>query len=60
MVCAFVNDDLSRTVLTDLAANGTQVLAMRCAGYNNVDLQAAKELGIRVVRVPAYSPEAVA
>lgn len=33
---------------------------MRCAGYNNVDLQAAKDLGIRVVRVPAYSPEAVA
>ena len=60
VVCAFVNDDLSRAVLTDLAANGTQVLAMRCAGYNNVDLQAAKELGIRVVRVPAYSPEAVA
>ena len=60
VVCAFVNDDLSRPVLADLAANGTKVLAMRCAGYNNVDLAAAKELGIRVVRVPAYSPEAVA
>ena len=59
-VCAFVNDDLSRAVLTDLAANGTKLLAMRCAGYNNVDLDAAKELGITVVRVPAYSPEAVA
>lgn len=60
IVCGFVNDDLSRPVLTDLAANGTKVLAMRCAGYNNVDLVAAKELGLRVVRVPAYSPEAVA
>ncbi|MBP9569379.1 MAG: 2-hydroxyacid dehydrogenase, partial [Aeromonadaceae bacterium] len=60
VVCAFVNDDLSRPVLAELAANGTRVLAMRCAGYNNVDLQAAKDLGIRVVRVPAYSPEAVA
>ncbi|WP_024870598.1 2-hydroxyacid dehydrogenase [Tolumonas lignilytica] len=60
VVCAFVNDDLSRPVLTDLANNGTRLLAMRCAGYNNVDLIAAKELGITVVRVPAYSPEAVA
>ncbi|MFC3913680.1 2-hydroxyacid dehydrogenase [Pseudaeromonas sharmana] len=60
VVCAFVNDDLGRDVLSELAANGTKVLAMRCAGYNNVDLQAAKALGLRVVRVPAYSPEAVA
>ena len=60
VVCAFVNDDLSRPVLAELAANGTRVVAMRCAGYNNVDLQAAQDLGIRVVRVPAYSPEAVA
>ena len=60
MVCAFVNDDLSRPVLTDLVNNGTRLLAMRCAGYNNVDLVAAKELGLTVVRVPAYSPEAVA
>ena len=60
VVCACVNDDLGRDVLTELATNGTKVLAMRCAGYNNVDLQAAKELGLRVVRVPAYSPEAVA
>ncbi len=60
VVCAFVNDDLGRDVLTELATNGTKVLAMRCAGYTNVDLQAAKELGLRVVRVPAYSPEAVA
>ena len=60
VVCAFVNDDISRAVLTDLANNGTKLLAMRCAGYNNVDLQAAKELGIKVLRVPAYSPEATA
>ena len=60
VVCAFVNDDISRAVLTDLANNGTKLLAMRCAGYNNVDLVAAKELGLKVVRVPAYSPEAVA
>ncbi|MBB6054790.1 2-hydroxyacid dehydrogenase [Tolumonas osonensis] len=60
VVCAFVNDDLSRPVLTDLVNNGTRLLAMRCAGYNNVDLAAAKELGLTVVRVPAYSPEAVA
>ncbi len=60
VVCAFVNDDLSAEVLRELAANGTKVLAMRCAGYNNVDLQAAAALGLQVVRVPAYSPEAVA
>lgn len=59
-VCAFVNDDLSRPVLKELAEHGTRLLAMRCAGYNNVDLDAAKEFGITVVRVPAYSPEAVA
>ena len=60
VVCLFVNDDADREVLTELAANGTKVIALRCAGYNNVDLAAAKELGLKVVRVPAYSPEAVA
>ncbi|SHE65961.1 D-lactate dehydrogenase [Vibrio gazogenes DSM 21264] len=60
VVCAFVNDDLSEPVLQTLAANGTRLLAMRCAGYNNVDLEAAKKHNITVVRVPAYSPEAVA
>ncbi|MGL5029866.1 MAG: 2-hydroxyacid dehydrogenase [Aeromonas sp.] len=60
VVCVFVNDDADRDVLTELAANGTQVIALRCAGYNNVDLVAAKELGLKVVRVPAYSPEATA
>ncbi|MCO7261463.1 2-hydroxyacid dehydrogenase [Dickeya zeae] len=59
-VCIFVNDEAGREVLTELANNGINILALRCAGFNNVDLEAARELGIRVVRVPAYSPEAVA
>ncbi len=59
-VCAFVNDDLSAGVLERLAAAGTRCIAMRCAGFNNVDLDAAKRLGLDVVRVPAYSPNAVA
>lgn len=59
-VCAFVNDDLSAPVLTQLSAMGIEMIALRCAGFNNVDLTAAKELSIRVARVPAYSPEAVA
>lgn len=60
VVCLFVNDEADRTILTELAENGTRVIALRCAGYNNVDLVAARELGLKVVRVPAYSPEAVA
>lgn len=60
VVCAFVNDDLSRPILEQLADAGVGLLAMRCAGFNNVDLDAARELGIDVVRVPAYSPYAVA
>lgn len=60
VVCAFVNDVLSRPTLDTLAAGGTKLIALRCAGYNNVDLEAARELGLTVVRVPAYSPHAVA
>ncbi|GAD89553.1 D-lactate dehydrogenase [Vibrio halioticoli NBRC 102217] len=60
VVCAFVNDDLSRPVLEQLAARDVKMIAMRCAGFNNVDLDAAKELGIQVARVPGYSPEAIA
>ncbi|MDE1225968.1 2-hydroxyacid dehydrogenase [Vibrio aestuarianus] len=60
VVCAFVNDDLSRTVLEQLAVRGVKMIAMRCAGFNNVDLDAAKEFGITVARVPAYSPESIA
>jgi len=59
-VCAFVNDDLSRPTLERLASHGVALIAMRCAGYNNVDLAAAAELDLSVVRVPAYSPHAVA
>ncbi|EGU36375.1 D-lactate dehydrogenase [Vibrio ichthyoenteri ATCC 700023] len=60
IVCAFVNDDLSRPVLEELASRGIKMIALRCAGFNNVDLAAAKELGMVVARVPAYSPEAIA
>ncbi|MGI2258770.1 2-hydroxyacid dehydrogenase [Shewanella sp. GXUN23E] len=60
VICAFVNDDLSAPVLEELAAHGTRVIAMRCAGFNNVDLETAKRLGMQVVNVPAYSPESVA
>ncbi|MGB1972658.1 MAG: 2-hydroxyacid dehydrogenase [Vibrio toranzoniae] len=60
VVCAFVNDDLSRDVLKILAQGGTKLIAMRCAGFDKVDLDAAKAFGLQVVRVPAYSPESVA
>ncbi|MUK48832.1 2-hydroxyacid dehydrogenase [Aliivibrio fischeri] len=60
VVCAFVNDDLSAPVLEILAKQGTKLIAMRCAGFDRVDLEAAKKLGMQVVRVPAYSPEAIA
>ena len=60
VVSAFVNDRLDAAVLRQLAEGGTRLVALRCAGFNQVDLAAAAELGIRVVRVPAYSPYAVA
>ena len=60
VVCAFINDDLSAPVLQQLAAGGTRLIALRSAGYNHVDLQAAQQLGLSVVRVPAYSPFAIA
>lgn len=59
-ICAFVNDDLSEPVLKQLHALGIKYIAMRCAGFNNIDLFCAKSLGFTIVRVPAYSPEAVA
>ncbi|MBE2898693.1 2-hydroxyacid dehydrogenase [Pasteurellaceae bacterium 20609_3] len=59
-VCIFVNDVADRRVLERLKALGVGIVALRCAGFNNVDIEAAAELGIKVVRVPAYSPEAVA
>lgn len=60
IVCAFVNDDLSRDVLEQLAVRGIKMIVLRCAGFNNVDLTAAEEFGMQVARVPAYSPEAIA
>lgn len=59
-ICVFVHDDLNADVLELLAKNGTRIVALRCAGFNNVDLPAAERLDIRVARVPAYSPHAVA
>lgn len=59
-VCVFVHDPLDRATLEILHKGGTRFVALRCAGFNNVDLDAAHELGISVARVPAYSPYAVA
>ncbi|MEK6555199.1 MAG: 2-hydroxyacid dehydrogenase, partial [Bdellovibrionota bacterium] len=59
-VCAFVNDRLDEKTLQALSAGGTQLIALRSAGFNHVDLAAAQTLGLRVVRVPEYSPHAVA
>ena len=60
VVCAFVNDDLSAPVLKELALQGVELIAMRCAGFDRVDLGIAENLDLQVVRVPAYSPESVA
>jgi len=59
-VCLFVNDRADAAVLKALAAGGTRLLALRCAGFNNVDLQAAAQCGVKVVRVVSYSPYSVA
>ena len=59
-VCAFVNDELGDDCLAELAALGIHTVALRCAGFNNVDLDAAAAHDITVVRVPRYSPEGVA
>lgn len=59
-LCLFVNDSADREVLQALKSNGIQLILLRCAGFNNVDIVVAAELGIKVLRVPAYSPEAVA
>jgi D-lactate dehydrogenase len=60
VVCVFVNDKVDRECLGLLAGRGVRMVALRCAGFNNVDLDAARKLGVRVVRVPAYSPHSVA
>ena len=59
-VCIFVHDSLDEPTLKALREGGTTLVALRCAGFNNVDLSAAEKLGIHVVRVPEYSPYAVA
>ncbi len=59
-VCIFVNDQLNAQAIEALAAGGTKLIALRCAGFNNVDLEAAEQHGLTVARVPAYSPHAVA
>lgn len=58
-VCAFVNDQIDKEVVEQIHQQGIELIAMRCAGYNNVDLKEAHEK-IKVVRVPAYSPHAIA
>lgn len=60
IVSCFVLDNLSAQILEQLAAGGTKLIALRSVGYDHVDLEAAKRLGIQVVNVPAYSPSAVA
>ena len=60
VVCIFVNDDVDAELIQHLKDNGVRLIALRCAGYNNVDIAAAQRAGIAVVRVPAYSPHAVA
>lgn len=60
VVCVFVNDVLSSEVLAELAGSGIKLIALRCAGFNNVDLEATTRHGITVARVPAYSPNSVA
>jgi D-lactate dehydrogenase len=59
-VCVFVNDQVNAAVIARLHSLGVRLIALRCAGYNNVDLSAATKQGVTVVRVPAYSPYAVA
>ena len=59
-VVVFVNDNIDEEILKALSKIGISLIALRCAGYNNVDLEAAKKYGIKIVRVPAYSPHAVA
>ena len=59
-ICVFVNDLAAASTVTRLAALGVRVTALRCAGFNNVDVETANGVGVAVVRVPAYSPEAVA
>jgi D-lactate dehydrogenase len=60
VICVFVNDDVNSEVVKELNRMGVELIALRCAGYNNIDIDSCKKYGISVVRVPAYSPYAVA
>ena len=60
VICVFVNDVVDADVIARLSQQGVKLIALRCAGFNNVDLAAAQQHGIKIVRVPAYSPNAVA
>ena len=60
IVCVFVNDIVNEAVIKQLAEKNVKIIALRCAGFNNVDLEAAKNHNLKVCRVPAYSPQAVA
>ena len=60
VICVFVNDMIDSEVAKELYQIGVELIALRCAGYNNVDIEECKKYGISVVRVPAYSPYAVA
>jgi len=59
-VCVFVNDKVDRETIHKLSENGVKLIVLRCAGFNNIDLSSAAEKGIKILRVPAYSPQAVA
>ena len=59
-VCAFVNSEIWTETVEVLHQNGIRLILMRCAGFNNIDLDTARKYGIRIMRVPGYSPEAVA
>lgn len=59
-VCLFVNDKADSKVMNALKSNGVKIILLRCAGFNNVDIDAAKEADIKILRVPSYSPEAIA
>ena len=59
-VCIFVNDNANTEIVTELSKLGVKIIALRCAGFNNVDFKTANKLGMRVFRVPGYSPESIA
>ncbi len=59
-ICVFVNDKVGADVIEKLAENGIKLIVLRCAGFNNVDLEAAEKNGVKIFRVPSYSPDSVA